>query len=86
MEIDADDGTKEDAARAAKQKEINKDIRDLKTLPEEKRKKLGLDLKIKELEQEREEIGRARREAKPANERLTQAQAHEKNLKAKAHK
>ena len=81
--VAAGDGSKEDASRTARLQEINDDIRDLRAFSDDQRKRLGIDQQVRALEAERDAIHKARRETKPAKDRLAQAQAHERNLNAK---
>ena len=60
-------------------KELDNDIRALKTVPEDRRLRLGIDTQIQVLLNERDSLLKARREAKPASARLT-SRSHAKRM------
>ena len=85
-EMEQDDGSKEDQARVARLKELGKELKALKSLPEAIRRSTGNDVKISELEHDRAAIEKARREAKPTDKRLEKSQNFEKKLQSDVEK
>ena len=82
----SDPGDSKEEERTIRVKQLNADLKAFRAVPEDCRGRLGIATKILQLEAERDSLLKARREARPADERLLKAQAWEKSMADKAKK